>query len=76
MCRDIRRSVAALCLLPAFVARAFAVDVSTGDVRASVAGFLTGAHTEADVDRVVEATAAFLVAHRAELAEPAGATTG
>jgi len=38
-----------------------------------IRGFLTGAHTEADVDRVVEATGAFLVAHRDELAEPAAA---
>jgi glutamate-1-semialdehyde 2,1-aminomutase len=36
-----------------------------------IRGFLTGAHDEADVDRVVEATAGFLVAHRDELAEPA-----
>jgi glutamate-1-semialdehyde 2,1-aminomutase len=32
-----------------------------------IRGFLTGAHTEADVDRLVEATADFLVAHRDEL---------
>jgi glutamate-1-semialdehyde 2,1-aminomutase len=41
-----------------------------------IRGFLTGAHTEADVDRVVEATADFLVAHRDELAARAAATTG
>jgi glutamate-1-semialdehyde 2,1-aminomutase len=41
-----------------------------------IRGFLTGAHTEEDVDRVIEATADFLVAHRDELAEPAGATSG
>ena len=35
-----------------------------------IRGFLTGAHTEADVDRVVEATREFLIAHRAELAAP------
>jgi len=39
-----------------------------------IRGFLTGAHTEDDVDRVIEATADFLVAHREDLAEPAGAT--
>jgi glutamate-1-semialdehyde 2,1-aminomutase len=33
-----------------------------------IRGFLTGAHTDDDVDRVVEATREFLVAHRAELA--------
>jgi len=33
-----------------------------------IRGFLTGAHTEADVDRVVEATAEFLTAHREMLA--------
>jgi len=38
-----------------------------------IRGFLTGAHTDADVDRVVEATGDFLVAHRDELAEPAAA---
>jgi glutamate-1-semialdehyde 2,1-aminomutase len=35
-----------------------------------IRGFLTGAHTEDDVDRLVEATNEFLVAHRAELAAP------
>ena len=35
-----------------------------------IRGFLTGAHTEADVDRVVEATAEFLSTHREELAAP------
>jgi glutamate-1-semialdehyde 2,1-aminomutase len=40
-----------------------------------IRGFLTGAHTEADVDRVVEATGDFLVAHRDELSEPAAAAT-
>ena len=29
-----------------------------------IRGFLTGAHTEADVDRLVEATADFLVANK------------
>ncbi|HET9613880.1 MAG TPA: aspartate aminotransferase family protein [Candidatus Limnocylindrales bacterium] len=38
-----------------------------------IRGFLTGAHTEADVDRVVEATASFLEAHRTLLAEPVSA---
>jgi glutamate-1-semialdehyde 2,1-aminomutase len=33
-----------------------------------IRGFLTGAHTEGDIDRVVEATAEFLVAHREALA--------
>ena len=32
-----------------------------------IRGFLTGAHTDQDVDRLVEATAGFLRAHRAEL---------
>ena len=48
MCRDIRCSVshalAALCLLLGEAACAPAVDLSTGDVRASLAGSLTGAH--------------------------------
>ena len=35
-----------------------------------IRGFLTGAHTETDVDRLVEATAEFLVAHRDQLAVP------
>jgi glutamate-1-semialdehyde 2,1-aminomutase len=38
-----------------------------------IRGFLTGAHTDQDVDRVVEATASFLDAHRELLAEPASA---
>jgi glutamate-1-semialdehyde 2,1-aminomutase len=33
-----------------------------------IRGFLTGAHTEADVDLLIEATSEFLVAHRDELA--------
>ena len=33
-----------------------------------IRGFLTGAHTEADIDRLVEATAAFLSNHREALA--------
>jgi glutamate-1-semialdehyde 2,1-aminomutase len=37
-----------------------------------IRGFLTGAHTEADVDRLVEATADFLRAHRDVLAAPDG----
>ena len=36
-----------------------------------VRGYLTGAHTEADVDRLIEATASFLAEHRALLALPA-----
>ena len=36
-----------------------------------IRGFLTGAHTEDDVDRLVEATSEFLVAHRAALSAPA-----
>jgi glutamate-1-semialdehyde 2,1-aminomutase len=35
-----------------------------------IRGFLTGAHTEADVDRVVDATAEFLSFHRETLAAP------
>jgi glutamate-1-semialdehyde 2,1-aminomutase len=35
-----------------------------------IRGFLTGAHTEADVDRVVDATAKFLALHREMLAAP------
>ncbi len=35
-----------------------------------IRGFLTGAHTEADVDRLVEATADFLVANKELLAAP------
>jgi glutamate-1-semialdehyde aminotransferase len=35
-----------------------------------IRGFLTGAHSEDDVDRLIEATNEFLVAHRAELAAP------
>ena len=38
-----------------------------------IRGFLTGAHTEADVDRLVEATAEFLRANRARLAAADGA---
>jgi glutamate-1-semialdehyde 2,1-aminomutase len=34
-----------------------------------IRGFLTGAHTDEDVDRVIEATADFLRAHRNELAD-------
>jgi glutamate-1-semialdehyde 2,1-aminomutase len=37
-----------------------------------IRGFLTAAHTEADVDRLVAATADFLVAHRDALAAPEG----
>ena len=40
-----------------------------------IRGFLTGAHTEADVDRLVEATADFLRAHRDVLAAPDGEAT-
>jgi glutamate-1-semialdehyde 2,1-aminomutase len=36
-----------------------------------VRGYLTGAHTEADVDRLVEATASFLAEHRELLSLPA-----
>ena len=36
-----------------------------------IRGFLTGAHTEADVDRVVDATASFLREYRALLSQPA-----
>ena len=36
-----------------------------------IRGFLTGAHTEADVDRVVDATASFLREYRELLAQPA-----
>jgi hypothetical protein len=32
-----------------------------------IRGFLTGAHTEADVDRLVDATSEFLRAHRGAL---------
>ena len=39
-----------------------------------IRGFLTGAHTEADVDRLVDATAEFLAAHRDQLA--AGSAAG
>ncbi len=35
-----------------------------------IRGFLTGAHTEADIDRVVYATAEFLSSHREMLAAP------
>jgi glutamate-1-semialdehyde 2,1-aminomutase len=35
-----------------------------------IRGFLTGAHTEADIDRLVEATSDFLVANRELLAAP------
>ena len=35
-----------------------------------IRGFLTGAHTESDVDRLVEATADFLIANRELLAAP------
>jgi glutamate-1-semialdehyde 2,1-aminomutase len=38
-----------------------------------IRGFLTGAHTDADVDQLIEATASFLAANRALLAEPAAA---
>ncbi len=38
-----------------------------------IRGFLTGAHSEADVDRLVEATASFLEANRELLALPAAA---
>ena len=37
-----------------------------------IRGFLTGAHTEADVDRVVEATASFLRAYASLLGGPPG----
>jgi glutamate-1-semialdehyde 2,1-aminomutase len=38
-----------------------------------IRGFLTGAHTEEDVERVVDATASFLREHRDELSGPTGA---
>jgi len=38
-----------------------------------IRGFLTGAHTDQDVDRLVEATGEFLWEHRALLSEPAAA---
>jgi glutamate-1-semialdehyde 2,1-aminomutase len=41
-----------------------------------IRGFLTGAHTAADVDHLVGATADFLRAHREELARPGGGGTG
>ena len=37
-----------------------------------IRGYLTGAHTEADVDRLVEATASYLHEYRDVLAAPAG----
>ena len=36
-----------------------------------IRGFLTGAHSEADIDRVVEATASFFRTYRELLSEPA-----
>ena len=36
-----------------------------------IRGFLTGAHTEEDVERLVEATASFLREYRALLSQPA-----
>jgi len=35
-----------------------------------IRGFLTGAHTEEDIDRVVEATASYFRTYRDLLAEP------
>jgi glutamate-1-semialdehyde 2,1-aminomutase len=37
-----------------------------------IRGFLTGAHTEADVDRLVDATTEFLVPNHDRLASPDG----
>ena len=36
-----------------------------------IRGFLTGAHTDADVDRLIDATASFLREYRELLAQPA-----
>ncbi len=36
-----------------------------------IRGYITGAHTEADIDRLVEATASYLWAYRDVLATPA-----
>ena len=41
-----------------------------------IRGFLTGAHTDADVDRLVEATAEFLAAHRESSGRADGGRAG